>query len=450
MVWERPAIDVARELGISDVALGKLCRRLQVPKPPRGYWAKIAAGKIPERPPLEAFQSEQELSADSPWHKKQETGSKSSVRLTKMQMGFLERALDELIATGVNTEDCQIVYDGIREVAPNVAAQVIMLLQNRYEKWIDEEAPIQKRQGAFQSIRTLVSRILPLAKEQVLVFREDDHATSSREREPAVMIWISAALQGRIATSYHLVRDNSLAYVALPLNASEHALVARYLHSPNAYGGKYGELCISMEHIWVRYRVTSLWDTRQVETERLPLRDVIPLDLLCTEDMELPSSINRSTIQPYASRLQAIIDIEHANEIVVSAAYKIDGAVPDENLALVDRLWFGNAEAGPFITARRAWRNMEVDLERWEQVLEHEKEQICKDVLGIRKGDTVVVKAGGNIQRILLEGASLYVSDDNIGFHLWGKKYRKDGLPGKRQESIYLQVDNDLRPSTVS
>ncbi|MDR6633829.1 hypothetical protein J2X72_002629 [Phyllobacterium sp. 1468] len=28
--------EVAKELGISDVAVGKLCARLQVPKPPRG------------------------------------------------------------------------------------------------------------------------------------------------------------------------------------------------------------------------------------------------------------------------------------------------------------------------------------------------------------------------------------------------------------------------------
>ena len=60
LVWERPATEVARELGISDVALGKLCRRLQVPKPPRGYWARVASGKTPRKPPLPAFRKEVE------------------------------------------------------------------------------------------------------------------------------------------------------------------------------------------------------------------------------------------------------------------------------------------------------------------------------------------------------------------------------------------------------
>jgi hypothetical protein len=33
---------VAMELGISDVALSKICKKHRVPVPGRGYWAKIA------------------------------------------------------------------------------------------------------------------------------------------------------------------------------------------------------------------------------------------------------------------------------------------------------------------------------------------------------------------------------------------------------------------------
>ena len=38
-VWEHPMLKVAEEYGISSVALGKVCRRLSVPVPGRGYWA---------------------------------------------------------------------------------------------------------------------------------------------------------------------------------------------------------------------------------------------------------------------------------------------------------------------------------------------------------------------------------------------------------------------------
>ena len=44
---------LARRYGVSDVAIAKACALLAIPKPPRGYWAKRAAGqKLPNRPPL--------------------------------------------------------------------------------------------------------------------------------------------------------------------------------------------------------------------------------------------------------------------------------------------------------------------------------------------------------------------------------------------------------------
>jgi len=44
---------VAKRYGVSDVAIAKACALLDIPKPPRGYWAKKAAGqKLPIRPPL--------------------------------------------------------------------------------------------------------------------------------------------------------------------------------------------------------------------------------------------------------------------------------------------------------------------------------------------------------------------------------------------------------------
>jgi hypothetical protein len=44
-VWEKPLIKVAEEYGVSAVALGKTCRKLSVPVPGRGHWAKLAHGK---------------------------------------------------------------------------------------------------------------------------------------------------------------------------------------------------------------------------------------------------------------------------------------------------------------------------------------------------------------------------------------------------------------------
>lgn len=44
-VWETPMTRLAKQYGISDNGLAKICDRLQVPYPPRGHWAKKQAGK---------------------------------------------------------------------------------------------------------------------------------------------------------------------------------------------------------------------------------------------------------------------------------------------------------------------------------------------------------------------------------------------------------------------
>lgn len=45
LVWETPMSRLSERFGLSGNGLAKICRRLDVPYPPRGYWAKLAAGK---------------------------------------------------------------------------------------------------------------------------------------------------------------------------------------------------------------------------------------------------------------------------------------------------------------------------------------------------------------------------------------------------------------------
>ncbi len=63
LIWATPIDRLAKEYGISGRGLQKICERLDVPAPPRGYWAKLAADKkvvqyrlAPAKPgtPLEA------------------------------------------------------------------------------------------------------------------------------------------------------------------------------------------------------------------------------------------------------------------------------------------------------------------------------------------------------------------------------------------------------------
>ncbi|HQT93352.1 MAG: hypothetical protein B7Z61_06225 [Acidobacteria bacterium 37-71-11] len=51
-VWADPVTRVAERYGISDVAVAKWCRKLDVPRPGRGYWACKAAGQKLRQSPL--------------------------------------------------------------------------------------------------------------------------------------------------------------------------------------------------------------------------------------------------------------------------------------------------------------------------------------------------------------------------------------------------------------
>jgi hypothetical protein len=63
-VWTDPVVTVAKRYGISDVGLRKICKRLGVPLPPAGHWAKIYAGQKIARPKLPSHKGETTYSSN--------------------------------------------------------------------------------------------------------------------------------------------------------------------------------------------------------------------------------------------------------------------------------------------------------------------------------------------------------------------------------------------------
>ena len=51
-VWRDPMTIVAPRYGLSDVGLMKICKKLRIPVPGRGYWAKVKAGRPTPKLPL--------------------------------------------------------------------------------------------------------------------------------------------------------------------------------------------------------------------------------------------------------------------------------------------------------------------------------------------------------------------------------------------------------------
>lgn len=52
LVWSETAVELGKRFGVSDVAIGKACKRNAIPRPGRGYWARVWNGQNPRRTPL--------------------------------------------------------------------------------------------------------------------------------------------------------------------------------------------------------------------------------------------------------------------------------------------------------------------------------------------------------------------------------------------------------------
>lgn len=71
LVWSTPVLRAARQLEVSNSYVARICSALDVPRPPRGWWARKKSGQTPVRPPLPPPRPGRPLS----WSKEEWSGS---------------------------------------------------------------------------------------------------------------------------------------------------------------------------------------------------------------------------------------------------------------------------------------------------------------------------------------------------------------------------------------
>jgi len=126
--------------------------------------------------------------------------------------------------------------------------------------------------------------------------------------------------------------------------------------------------------------------------------------------------------------------------IAVDPVYRHEYPAPDEHLTLIEKLYLGCEVEGPLTTARNTCRKLEDDMERWELAMESEREGICSEALGLVKGGTVLTESHGKSVRLKINQMSAHFSDGKLSFYIAGRRYRKDGVLGKREDSIYIST----------
>lgn len=436
LVWEKPTSEVAKELGLSDVAIGKLCTKLQVPKPPRGYWARIQAGKRLRQPVLAAFREELEAK------RRNELREKAAESLSKLQRQFLELALVEINSKGGSA---QLGSRPLVDLERDIAAQALLLIQGRAQAWV-EEGRIATRWGPSvrNTVGELVERLLPLAREQLLVFETESKRTSFRADGPVIFIRLTRQLQERIVGLANIVRDQELQHVVMPLVAADHAWSTHHLYSPESQLFLDSWLCVSAGEIWAEWNRKSWREEDPPErhaTNRIRLRDVMPVDFLSCAHKALSPVISGVAIKPYADRLRALQEAERVHEMMSTAAYAMQKEVPGEFLSVVDRLWFGDQR--PFQAARDAFRHVETELERWETEIEAERSALARSILGIVPGDIVTSESQGKLLRLSVTSVTLYSGGSSVSFMVSGIRFRKDGTLGKLQETLNLSFNDE-------
>jgi len=81
-VWKTPLVRLAEQYGISNVAIRKKCVKYKIPTPPRGYWAKKAAGHKVETPKLYMEENNPEIRIRPYWSQETKriiTASRNSI-----------------------------------------------------------------------------------------------------------------------------------------------------------------------------------------------------------------------------------------------------------------------------------------------------------------------------------------------------------------------------------
>jgi hypothetical protein len=61
MVWEEPLTTLSKKFAISDNGLRKICRKMEIPLPPNGYWQKLRFGKHVTTTKLPSYDGDKDI-----------------------------------------------------------------------------------------------------------------------------------------------------------------------------------------------------------------------------------------------------------------------------------------------------------------------------------------------------------------------------------------------------
>ncbi|KEZ77605.1 hypothetical protein [Salinisphaera hydrothermalis] len=440
LVWSKPTTQVAKELRISDTAVKKRCRKLQVPKPPPGYWRRIETGEEPRRPPLPAML---EQATREPEHTRTKpVGTYLSPRRREL---FLKAA--EMVSYPADAKPYALRNDYLTTIEPQFAASVILVVQRDGERLQFGPRPTGAQSTAAASTgHELIERLLPLAGDVVVVFEEAGRSPWSREAR-TIVVRVTDDLKKEIGTMAELVRTHHLEHVARNLHACEH--VPRFHVAGDPLHGQLGtaRLHVSPSALWVEVYTHAWGDASgysrpSVVSEAMPLHEFVPENERVARQKELPPVMPRGRLSSnHDQAARRLAQAEEMYETLVSGWHSTGDllASASEREACLT-LWMGEGQRRAVQAGLDVFEAIDEQVEYWEQRLELARQRMAQKILGICVGDVVCSAGRRGMIKLLASRISGGMHDDGFLAVIHGTRFRKDGTLGKRDDTLYVRV----------
>lgn len=215
-VWTDPVIVVAQRYGISDVGLAKICKKLVIPLPTRGHWAKVKAGRVMKKIPLPKLKSEQN----------------ASVRLTRLSPEAAEAKTESKQKAATIRKKIQEIAVSTELIDPHPLIKAASKRLKQRDGWTDHKGIRSAPEEVLnlQVTREAIDRALRIA----------DALIKALENQ-GVEVWVDA----KTKATYFDIQGTAVSFTM-----TEH--VARSRHEPTPAETK------ARERYWSRWRTEPL------------------------------------------------------------------------------------------------------------------------------------------------------------------------------------------------
>lgn len=431
LVWSMPSEIVATNLGISGPALTKRCNKFGVPKPPRGYWAKFRGNPDRPIPPMTAYM-------DVVRSRLKQKPTQPGLYLSERKKELFERAAEHVLNQNPQLGRFKFNRSRLMQIEPSLASAVLTTAIKCFEEFLPNTPFVSARRVAAG----LLDALLPLVATNVLIFTKPEKYSLRSENE-FVVVRVTEELLRNLANANRLVGELQLAFSAIPLNSSEYCQSVRYIFAPKSYWITKADLCVSRTHAWLRIEQQSPTDI--YETNQVPIDHLGPLSFVPQRQRYTQTFPEVRIYREDWNLLQTLLDAEDMHTLASSVVYDLLDSDLHLKLGRAMKIWWPSEHFEALRVLQNGLDSAEEKIAEWESELAVAKERICEKILNIRPEDVLQVMQRGKPGRIQVERLDVFKCEHTITFMAHGKLLRKDGMVGKRNETLYLSL-----PTTIA